>query len=503
MPDLRTNQTVAERLELQLGRFPNLLHRRRRWFTLVCGLLPLLLFTIFVARGDHTIFLSQPVAASHRHFQDDCQTCHRTPWQPLVRLASIDAAAQSVRDQDCHQCHDQRKDDHHALAMAKGVPDCAACHQEHRGAIRLTDQADASCVKCHEPFANHPQFSLLRHWPLDEQPSTNDMAELWPSSVATFEPDSGTWADKTKLKFSHQQHLAALVPGWKDGVDEVNSLQPTQLNCADCHEPDANGHYMQPIIYEQHCQECHPLRFSSKLDLAAGPNSSDRHHSLPHETPEIVHSVMRARLIDYARRHPDEVATPDTDTPSRLPNRQTRPPSPQQEWDWVEEELKVLADAVFRTPTTGDPLPTSPSGAAADTSPHPSNACLKCHHPGGVSVAEARQAVPGFAIAPPGIPTRWLTHSRFRHDRHLKMECVDCHQGTRGIVAVTTAASPAGALVGTTVKDILMPPIEKCQTCHGATGGAPEKIRARKHCTECHQYHHVHHAKAADGRTHN
>ncbi len=499
MPDLRTNQTVAERLELKLERFPNPLHRRRRWFTSVCGLLPLLFVAVFVARGDHTIFLSQPVAASHQHFQDDCQTCHRTPWQPLVRLVSSDPAVQSVRDQDCHQCHDQRKDDHNALAMAKGVPDCAACHQEHRGAIRLTDQADATCVKCHEPFADHPQFSLLRHWPPDQQPNADDTAELLPWLVATFEPDSGTWADKTKLKFSHQQHLAPLLSRWKVGTDESDPAKTTQLICADCHKPDANGHYMQPIVYEKHCGDCHPLRFSSKLDLATELNSNDRSHSLPHETPEIVHSVMRERLINYARRHPVEVLTSDIETPSRLPNRQKRTPTTKEEWDWVDEELEVLASAIFRTPTSSDPLPAGTPLAGNDTSLHPSNACLKCHHSSDIAVDETRQTAPGFAIAPPEIPTRWLPHSHFRHDRHLNMKCVDCHRGADGNVAAATTSS-TGTQLGTTVRDILMPPIEMCQTCHGASGGSLLKTRARKNCTECHQYHHVDHAKAADGR---
>ena len=213
---------------------------------------------------------------------------------------------------------------------------------------------------------------------------------------------------------------------------------------------------------------------------------------------------MRQRLIDYARRNPDDVLTTDIDTPSRLPNRQTHPPTPKQEWDWVEEELRVLASAIFRSPTTGEPVPSDPSLATRDTaSTHPSNACLKCHYAGALSVAGDRQSVPGFAIAPPGIPTRWLPHSRFRHDRHLKMECVDCHLGSRGNAAATAASSPGETLVGTTVKDILMPPLQTCQTCHGAAGGSPRKIRARNHCTECHQYHHVNHAKAADGRADN
>lgn len=459
MSDQRTNQTVAERLELQLERFPNPLHRHRRWFTLAGGLVPLLFVGLFMARRDHTIFLSRPVAESHQYFQADCQKCHDTPWQPLMRLASADPAAKSVHDQVCHQCHDQRNDDHNA--WAKDVPRCADCHLEHRGAVRLTNQADASCVKCHAPFEDHPEFALLRSWPQNQKLSDSAKAtKKQLMAIAKLEPIAGTWKDKTKLKFSHQQHLAPLQTRWNPDADESTSAQLTQLQCADCHKLDVHGETMRPIVFEKHCQDCHPLRFSNKLDVASAPN--DRGHSLPHETPEFVRGAMRQRLVDYARRHPGTVLPI-----SRLPNLTSpRTPTPKQEWDWVERQLAALEDAIFRT-------------SATDVAAHRSNACLKCH----AAVPVSSDAAPGFAIVPPGIPTRWMPRGQFRHDRHLNMECIQCHQ----------------AQGAKTVQDILLPTQNICQSCHGATRGSlPQVRRARKHCTECHQYHHhVHLDKAS------
>ena len=302
-------------------------------------------------------------------------------------------------------------------------------------------------MKCHEPFADHPQFAILRRWPPDQQLGASTASTVKTSSVAWLEPSSGTWTDKTQLKFSHQEHLASLLPRWKHGTDEAIPPQPTKLNCADCHEPDANGQYMQPIVYEKHCRDCHPLRFSSKLDLGNVLNSNDRRHDLPHETLEIVHGVMRERLIAYARRHPDEVLTPNGDPPSRLPNRRSSTPTPKQEWDWVNEEYRILASAIFRTSLPEGNVPSSNSELSSDPAMPPSNACLKCHEPGSLPVAEARQAAFGFTIAPPGIPTRWLPDSHFRHDRHPKMECVDCHQATSGNVVAATETSQASCWV--------------------------------------------------------
>ncbi len=496
MPDQRTNQSVAERLELQLDRFPNPLHRCRRWYTLAGGLLPLLLLGVVFARRDHTVFLARPIAESHQHFQDDCHQCHRTPWQPLVRLASANSTARSVRDADCQQCHAQDKTDHNTLAMSKGVPDCADCHQEHRGTIRLTEQADVSCVKCHEPFQDHPQFALLRPWSLEANPTASAAARMRElGEVATLlvsdgdtEPRAGTWVDKGALKFSHEGHLAPLVAKLHRASADATSAPPTQLGCVDCHELDANGQHMQPIVYEQHCRDCHPLRFSSKLDSTAAPTSSGSIQSLPHETPEIVRSVIRQRLIAAAPKYLAESSSPtaNSNSTSRLPNRKAS--TSQQTWDWVNAELRVLENAIFG----------SPAGDAATASVK--NACLKCHE-GGVATPVSDVSATDlatFSIVPPQLPKRWMPHSHFRHDRHLNMSCVECH-AIPGVdqEGKATAASD-DALRTNSVPEILMPTVQTCQACHGATGddGEPERsVRAlrpaRKNCTECHTYHHV------------
>jgi hypothetical protein len=238
---------------------------------------------------------------------------------------------------------------------------------------------------------------------------------------------------------------------------------------------------MQPIVYEKHCRDCHPLRFSRRLALAGAADPTDHDYNLPHEKPEIVRGVMRERLIaDYARRHAGAPLQSQPKLDSRLPNR--KPPPSQQQWDWVEEELGGLETAFFRMPTS--------DGAA-----HPGNACLKCHESGLV----APNASAAFTIRPPGIPTRWMPHSRFRHDRHLNINCIECHQSRGGEAVAAGASSQANLLGSNTVQDILMPNMEKCQTCHGATSGSLAGFRpARKNCTECHAYHHVHRAEAAE-----
>ncbi len=487
MPDQRTNQTVAERLELRLERFPNPLHRRRRWFTLAGGLLPALLVGFFFARGDHTVFLAGPVAESHQHFQDDCQECHRTPWQPLVRLASADSSARSVRDEDCQQCHAQDKSDHHASALAKGVPDCVACHQEHQGTVRLTRDADRSCVRCHRPFESHPQFALLRSWSLDgdtNAPPTTAGVEAKVQTLeriatlvrsgATGATGAANWRDKAALKFSHAGHRSPLVTALRREAGGP----ATPLGCEDCHQPDADGHYMRPIVFEQHCQSCHPLRFSSKLDLATATAADNVVQGLPHEVPEIVRSVMRERLIANAPQSLQAAGSSPDRPPSRLPHKEPTPTKA--EWEWVNAELRVLENAIFGEPAEVE------KGAT-------SNACLKCHFSADDTSdgSQSRGNSAAFAIVPPRIPSRWMPQSHFRHDRHLHMKCVDCHPGAAA--AETTEGDPTGAVALRTngVPNILMPSIDNCRNCHGADSASDQNVRpARSNCTECHQYHH-------------
>ncbi len=445
------------------------MHRRRRWVTLVCGLVPLVFVAVFTLRGDHAIYLSRPVALSHDAAQADCKSCHRSPWQPLVRLASIDNEVRSVHDEDCQQCHSQSKSDHNSFAMRKGVPDCAECHQEHRGFKRLTEQADKLCIKCHASFEKHPEFALHRSWSSDHPQSESEAMLLHHLlSIAEFRAStdgdpSARWLDIAALHFNHKEHLKPLAPVGNQQFDASSSAVAVELQCNDCHKPDATGSYMRPIVFEEHCQSCHLLRFSGKL--------SDQ--PLPHEKPEIVHGVLRDRLMAYAREHPEELAGSARGTAPRLPNKRNQP-APKDEWTWVEEELRLIENAVFQTTAGASPK---------------NNACQKCHEIDDENSNHESRF--NFDIVSPKLPTRWFIHARFDHRRHRDMSCVECHHVDLG----------ATGLESTSVKDILMPKLEVCRNCHGATHSKPTQHYGRQNCVECHQYHHVHESNSADAKS--
>ncbi|MEX0818606.1 MAG: cytochrome c3 family protein [Pirellulaceae bacterium] len=466
MPDSRTNPSVAERLDLHLERVPNRLHRCRRWLTFVGGVVPLLFVAVFTFKGNHTIFLSRPVATSHEPAQADCKSCHRTPWQPLVRLARLDNGVRSVYDKDCQRCHHHSKSDHNPFALTKGVPDCVVCHQEHRGWQRLTERADDYCVKCHEPFEKHPEFAVHRAWSPD-RPHTESEAWMLREllNVAEFRESTNDdrearWVDKTALHFNHKDHLKPLHTVWDKQADTDSSRTTVQLQCSDCHQADASGAYMRPVVFEQHCQQCHPLRFSGKL--------SDQ--PLPHEKPEVVHGVLRDRLMAYAKEHPEEILGSPTEAGSRLPHKPFRLAA-KDRWSWVEDELRLIETSVFQA-------------VPGDASGPKNNACQKCH------LTTGDDSSAGFQIVPPNIPERWLTHSRFDHRSHRRVACVACHHVAPG----------ATSLESVSVEDILMPKLEVCQNCHGATRALPTERYGRKNCVECHRYHHDHESHPADAQ---
>jgi len=466
--------------------------RRRRWLTLVAGLLPLLFVGVYAARKDQTIYHARPVSTGHQLWRNDCGKCHKTPWQPLVRLAALDNNARSVRDQDCRQCHVQRSDDHHKVASAASYPDCAACHKEHQGQRRLAEVADEFCLSCHrdlkaqhpgqvsfidgiESFDSHPPFALHRTWQADPR-AAGSAADNLPGeahaawSNVEIQSRGGTWqaVDKAKLEFSHKRHLGrhlkrlAAQPAGEDAADEFR-----KLDCVNCHQPDAAGHFMKPIVYEDHCANCHPLKYSSNL-LGSGTDES-----LPHEKAEIVHGVLRDRLMAFAKNNPQQVSEAVGTTP-RLPNKGRA--ASKDEWAFVEEQLQLIETAVFQKPAAG----ASPKN----------NACQKCHQVEPAKHSEGRVSPLSFEITPPEIPQRWLQHSRFRHDRHRELTCVHCHHTSSSEEDALHDGGAAITLESDAVKDVLMPSVQICQQCHGDHGRSAFAGRARSGCIECHQYHH-------------
>lgn len=492
MAEARPNQPVAERIDIHLERWPNPLFRRRRWITLGAGLLAALFVAVYAVRNDQTIYHSRPVSTSHQLWRNDCGQCHKTAWQPLVRLTSLDNGVRSVREEDCRRCHLQRSDDHHHVKASAGYPDCAVCHKEHEGQRGLSEVADQFCTACHrnlqvkhpgrvsfiagiESFEQHPPFAIHRTWSQDPNTSGDTLADIpgmahAARTITEVEERDGQWrlADKAKLKFSHkshlERHLKRLAPPAtdEDAIDEFRKLA-----CADCHQPDAAGHYMQPIVYEDHCSSCHPLKYSGTL-LGTGADEG-----LPHEKAEIVYGVLRERLLSFVKTQPDRDSDDDS-KPPRLPNK--GPATTKEDWELVESRLRLIETAVFQLPENGE----APKN----------NACQKCHEVNSAAPQDGLTSRRLFEITPPEIPQRWLLHSRFRHDRHRGMTCVHCHHTADAKEDVLQGRAASITLESDAVRDVLMPAIEICQQCHGDQHRPALAGRARSGCVECHQYHH-------------
>ena len=111
--------------------------------------------------------------------------------------------------------------------------------------------------------------------------------------------------------------------------------------------------------------------------------------------------------------------------------------------------------------------------------------CGKCHDP------KAKLD----HIDDPNIPNRWLPGSVFAHSAHRFLAYTQCHpaaDGTANAAAANDDASPSELRWTKATKDVMMPDIASCRTCH-----APAQMHGSTHksggawfdCTMCHLYH--------------
>ena len=447
MPGAHDEKLIAEKYALDYPRRPlatRLWKSRWNWLALFFG--SLVGLVLYFVQGN-AAFWSGPVSHIHASFAMDCQKCHTESWQPALRLASLDSGRHSVSDVACRKCHPTVGDHHPRLGEKE--PACAACHQEHRPEVPLADVADNTCASCHGnlnsvPGAElhfaaeivsfdagplgHPEFALLGGGALNKLHGA--------LQVAHFDEASGKWIDNGGVLLNHKVHLAP------EGILD-SERKKVQLTCADCHEPELDGRTMKPVVYEQHCASCHPLRLADDLTVLG---------ELPHAAPELVRGTIRERLADR------EAAS---DVLEQLPTIR-RLPQPTKISDVQAKSVDALlaaADhAVFGLEAKG--------------------LCRKCHH---LQIKDGAWHVPilnpEFGATDVGatremIPTRWLSHGQFHHEKHLTVKCADCHE----------------AAASTLTTDILLPGIANCRKCHGNN---PTKVASGvvSDCVMCHDYH--------------
>jgi hypothetical protein len=387
--------------------------------------------------GRQTAYQAGNLSTAHAMFNQDCAQCHTEAFPAVNRLWSNDDAIRSVPDSACQKCHDGPR--HHECARQQS---CAACHHEHRGHAALARVTDNHCSSCHADLkcdngapvhyetritgfgaGQHPEFRLWR----ENKPV-----------------DPGT------IRFNHKIHLDGVLQFGKAPAKQV------RLECNSCHEPDTAGRTMQPVNYDRHCKECHPLSVQLAgdwqgplRDRACAFAASPAPHPAAGETAEAVRAAVRERLTRFILSPSNKAfltATEPAQPERPLPGWKRGEPVSAREFAWVNHQLEQVEHVLF-------------DGGGG---------CRHCHRektvpekrPGGLPIYEP----PGML----GLEKPWYEHSVFDHDSHKMLTCTECHAARDSTVA----------------SDVLLPRLETCQRCHNDSGRG-----ARSDCVECHVYH--------------
>lgn len=471
MPGPRTSRALAERVEIDFHRRGNRF-RRVTWLIGLAAAVACLGWIVWAAsRDQQTIYAAGPVAKPHKFIEHDCQKCHTT-WSLGQRLIAWDETIRSVENESCEACH--KGPEHHANQKPPHKQlSCAKCHHEHEGSERkLADVLDRECLACHGHLRTsddtvhfdpgvmgfrshwHPEFAInqvIRVGPYSES------LRFWliRPELEAFHRDGESetrWQDRARIAFNHAKHLKVekdssgkIVSGLRGSDRQFVDLSLD--NCSACHQLDAERRYMQPINYEKHCRDCHPLLFDNlRFPLERDPERN----RVPHGHPELIRGFLMEKYTDFVLQVPRR-AKPGERVSSPL------------NVDQAEQVRQLVVDAERMVL---DHLQTI-SGQTTR------GGCRYCH------VVHDPVGNEPFQVEPPRIPNRWLPHSVFNHDSHRFLKCDDCHSGVE-------KSSSTG--------DVLIPSISVCLKCHSSDPTEREptlrSAGARSNCVECHVYHH-------------
>jgi predicted CXXCH cytochrome family protein len=487
MPAPRNNpKAFADWYELDYFRRPRSRHVTAWVVVLTMAACAAAVAATFAWPGGRTAYQAGPLSDAHAFLADNCAACHTEAFSTARRLLPANQAARATPDAACLQCHDAGVHNPHQTQFvgADGqAADCAACHREHRGDVKLARIDDSHCVDCHASLA------------------TDDGRHRFAAAVshfATDHPPFGAWrggslTDPGTLKFNHKVHLELAdklkgVPAARlgDMADHLRRL--TEQSCTYCHQPDGERRYILPVRYENHCAGCHPL---TAQPVGDGPAEAARGWDarLPHPQSGETAAVVRGALLERYWKLIAAATPPPADAPGRPPVLQRGlPPLPADQRERVRQLARQTEDRLF-TPDGGDVLPGlerplfRPKGGCAychteTTKPDARPDGLPAYAPPRLRDRWAGVTFPDERFGPANgerrsaseqaARDRWFPFARFSHDSHRMLECTACHDAANS----------------TQTSDVLMPAIDTCRQCHNRTATG-----VRSDCLECHQYH--------------
>ena len=393
--------------------------------------------------------------AATNHFTRNCEACHvagNSGPNGILKaamhaepgffefhefLAAPDGEVTAI-DGACIKCHATKTFHQPGAPMIS----CSFCHAEHQGNVILAT-TDANCIICHgdavKMAAAHFQNSVGDEVTSLKSKESQSLLTSAPTTsvIHHFAEDHPEFRfiteklrDPDTLKFNHALHLTGpTIPKLPGGE---------KLDCAFCHQPDAAGAFMRPVVFEKSCLVCHSLQFDPATPQLI----------LPHGSAEFVSAFLRSLPKQYAvLAMAENVPDKNNFVRQKIAGLQTLFGSGE------ELERRVF----FSTATFG---PETQIGTLSGSTRALFPGCVLCH--------EVKTTMAGLSqITKPVMPERWLARAKFNHAKHASIACGQCHD----------------AVHSKDTADILLPAKETCATCHSPRGGVVDT------CATCHTYH--------------
>ena len=388
-----------------------------------------------------TILAPGEVTPAHRFIGHNCVQCHADAW----RVPTSNA---------CNTCHTGLVHQ----ASEPFTPACVTCHREHRSDHRaLTTIGDQFCVQCHADLrtkggqapqfatqirsfdAGHPEFSVIVAGQNEQKSARVKLS------------DKAALRDTSAIKLNHQLHLTP---------ERIKKVTSKTLTCTNCHKMDAQGAYMLPITYTEHCAECHPLQFDDRF-----PGQFVDHGNQPETMQEFLkNNFYTARCLEQAGLPTPPPSSPEGSAgvirrPGQVPSA---PPQPQAATPAtvIQCRDREVHEAEKRLYAGGK-----------------QSVCGLCH--------TLQDPSPGSqlpTVVRPEIPARWFIHGKFDHQAHIRATTIKATAANKNPCELCHRPDFA-ASKSTETSDVLLPGIASCQECHSSAGGVSSQ------CVTCHQYH--------------
>lgn len=366
-----------------------------------------------------------PLHTAHQFIGNNCNACHRTPFQ-------------RVRDAQCTTCHadiQHHVDIHSAAVRLFAGQRCASCHFEHKQPATLVQRDPRLCTDCHahlESLKPEPQVKNASDFGSahpEFRPSVlKSVSEaVWrPTRLDRRDPEH--FVERSHLRFSHAQHLDP------QGIKSPDGTRV--LTCTSCHHPSTGGREMLPIRMEADCSSCHSLQF----------DEHDPSTVVPHGDLQAVFKTLQEH---FSRQYLQRDASPQRGAGApRRPGGEAQVLTREQQLrarSWVDTHSLTIARELLEK-----------------------RVCVDCHE---VSRIPDTSGFDQWRIEPVRLTQTWMPLARFSHAAHSTQQCVSCH---------TTAQHSQHST------DVLMPRIAECRTCHG---GVNDSTKVKSGCLMCHQFH--------------